>query len=141
MPVNLREKYGKRYRIDYERFQDGTPVNVLDPWLMQLRSPIGHVYVHSDTHLGFATNSRKRQLFHVPDLTLVQDGDDGQNFIFPEGKLPDLAGLLKLYVRRQLTEEEKARLAVVSAPYRFQSRQSRPPQGQENASGKELVSE
>ena len=81
---------------------------------MQLKSAIGHVYVHSETHLGFATDRNRPSLRKVPELELIQDGDDGQNYIFRQELLPSLAGKLKLRTRRQvvLTEEQREMLAA-----------------------------
>jgi hypothetical protein len=109
MTPNLKKLYGKKYRIDYERKVDGTPINRQDPFTMQLRSTIGHVYVHSETHLGFATDRNCPSLRKVPELELIQDGADGQNFIFKQELLPSLARKLKLRTRRQvvLTDEQK----------------------------------
>ena len=109
MIPNLMQLYGKQYRIDYERKVDGTPINRQDPFTMQLKSTIGHVYVHSETHLGFATDRNCPSLRKVPELELIQDGADGQNCIFERELLPTLAKKLKLRTRRQvvLTDEQK----------------------------------
>jgi hypothetical protein len=109
MTPNLKKLYGKKYRIDYERKVDGTPINRQAPFTMQLKSTIGHVYVHSDTHLGFATDRNCPSLRKVPELELIQDGADGQNYIFERELLPTLAKKLKLRTRRQvvLTDEQK----------------------------------
>jgi hypothetical protein len=109
MTPNLKKLYGKKYRIDYERFMGGAPINRQDPWTMLLKSSIGHVYIHSETHLGFATDGNARSLRKVPELELMQDGDHGQNYIFPVALLPQLAKVLKLRKRRQveLTEEQR----------------------------------
>jgi len=110
MLINLREAYGKQFRIDYDRYIDGSPINRADPWTMQLKSAIGHVYVHSESHLGFATDRNRPSLRKIPELQLVQDGNDGQNYIFRQELLPGLAKKLKLRTRRQvgLTKEKRA---------------------------------
>jgi hypothetical protein len=109
MTPNLKKLYGKKYRIDYERYMDGTPINRQDPWTMLLKSSIGYVFVNSATHLGFAADGNARSLRKVPELELMQDGDNGQNYIFPVALLPQLAKVLKLRKRRQveLTEEQR----------------------------------
>jgi hypothetical protein len=108
MTPNLKKLFGKKYRIDHDRYMDGTPVNRLDPWTMQLKSAIGHVYVHSETHLGFATDGNRPSLRKVSELELIQDGN-GQNYIFKQELLPSLARKLKLRTRRQivLTDEQR----------------------------------
>ena len=96
MTLNLKKLYSNKYRIDYERYMDGTPINRQDPRTMKLKSSIGHVYVHSETHLGFATDGNRTSLRKVPELELIQDGHDGQNYIFRQELLPSLAKKLKL---------------------------------------------
>ena len=122
MPVNLKTTYGKRFKVDYDRDISGKPVSITDPWMMRLKSYLGHVYVHSETQLGFATEGRPTSLNNHPDLTLVQDGSDGRNYVFDADKLDSLANLLRIRRRKQVGPEERERLIKMTRQYRYRGK-------------------
>jgi hypothetical protein len=58
-------------------------------------------------------------LAKVPGAVVSQDGSDGQNVRFHRDHLDLVAGVLRLYRRRQVSEAERARLAALGAATRF----------------------
>jgi len=116
--TNLEETYGHKYRIDYERYINGKIVG-RSPEYQQLMSKRGCVYVHSPTHLGFATDVRRNVFDKPPEMQLVQDGDDGQNYIFKIEDFDKLATIMELRRRRNLSESEKNRLRNIGEDSQF----------------------
>lgn len=109
MIPNLKKLYGKDFRVNHERFVDGKPVDKTDPWLMTLESSLGHVYVYSEKYLGFSSDKNRPSLRKIPELKLIQDGDDGQNYIFKKELFPKLATKLKLKRKRRPNLSAKER--------------------------------
>ena len=75
------------------------------------------IYVYSDTHLAACVPplTGTSLLKRFPDkFTLHQAGEDGKVLLFREEYLLELAGPLKLSKRKQISEEERQRLAGLS---------------------------
>jgi hypothetical protein len=127
--INLRERYGKRYRIEFDpahAAEHGKRSRFDDPWLQLVPCQRGHIYPHGGNMLGVATNGRGSTavaLSRLPGVTVVQDGDDGINAIFPAELLPKVAALVKPRRKRQLTPEQRERLATVGKATRLTAKQ------------------
>lgn len=91
------------------------------PEYQRLMSFLGYVYLHSPTHLGFATDRNRPSLRKVAELELVHDGDEGegQNYIFSVGDLDKLADPLRLRRKRRVSEAEKERLRSIGMDSQF----------------------
>ena len=75
------------------------------------------VYVYSDTYLAACVPPRTGTslLNRFPEkFKLHQDAQDGKILLFREEHLHELAGLLKLWRRKQISDTERERLAHLS---------------------------
>lgn len=111
--INLREVYGKRYKIEAEC---GPLTTRTDPWLMIIPGKLGHIYPHGGELLGVATDSRigVRPLKAVPGLSVTQDGD-GINATFPQPEFTAVAKIIHAKKRpsqRQVDQRRKAGLST-----------------------------
>jgi hypothetical protein len=118
--INLRERYGHKYRVNYEESyyaQYGPHARVEDPWLQIIPGARGHVFPWDETRLAASTNtsgSIATKLKALPYTEVRQDGADGVNVIFPADRLDEVAAMLQLRRRRVVTREERQRLAALS---------------------------
>jgi len=118
--VDLRS-YGDRYRVRNEaegrRARDRD-----DPWDLVLPGARGFVAPWGGATLVACTNAAattRRVLAPAPGAVVAQDGADGQNVTFGAAHLDTVAPVLRLYRRRRLSAEHRAKLAGATAPYRF----------------------
>lgn len=125
--INLRERFGKRYRITHDPAhagEYGEHGRTEDAWLQIIEGRAGHVFPWGGETLAASTNRRGAlacKLAAVEGAHLVQDGTDGATVTFPVERFAEVARLLHLRTRRQLTPEQKAKLAQSNAAYRFRS--------------------
>jgi len=120
-PINLRGRFGNRYKIDYDPAHTGRKD---DPWLQVIDCQRGHIYPHSTELLGVATNGRgptAKAIARMPGVTVVQDGDDGINAVFPVELFPKVAKLIKPRRKRQLTAEQRQLATQRLAQHRISS--------------------
>jgi hypothetical protein len=147
--VNLRERFGRRYRIAYEEsyhVQYGPHARVEDPWLQIIPCQRGHIYPWGSSTLAASTNGRgptARKLAALPFATVHQDGDDGVTVLFPMERFPEVAELMHPKRRRQMTEEQRQaaakRLAVVGTKFRFRPGVQSDSEGQTSVAAAETV--
>ena len=110
--VNLRQEYGKRYKIGRE-----APANSwTDPWYHVLLCRYGHIYPHSATELAFTSNRRlkatRKLAATISGARILTFGDDGVTVAFPAEQLETVLELVKPYRRRRLSEAYKAVLVA-----------------------------
>jgi hypothetical protein len=128
--VNLRERFGRRYKITYEKSYAaayGPKATREAPWLQIIPGARGHVYPHTTTMLAATTNKSGPTARHLTALPFVQvwtDGSDGVTVVFPPDRLEEVAELLKLRRRRRITDQERDRLTELGRRHRFQPRQA-----------------
>ena len=60
--VNLRERFGKRYRITFDPSYSSfnVPGEKLDPWMMVIRCRSGEIYPHGGSKLAVDTRVAER---------------------------------------------------------------------------------
>lgn len=125
--VNLRERFGKRYRVTFEESycsQYGDQARIDDAWFQVIASRLGHVFPFSDSLLAASTVARgplARRLADLPFCRIWQDADDGITVVFPVDQFDIVASMLRLPKRRQLTEAQLKALAEHGAAHRFRS--------------------
>jgi hypothetical protein len=125
--VNLRERFGRQYRVTMEESyyaERGNSARADDPALQIILCQRGHIYPFGPSTLAAATNARgatARRLAALDFATIHQDGDDGITILFPVGRMPEVAVLMKPRRRRHVSEAERARLAAMGAKYGFRS--------------------
>ncbi len=123
--VNLRERFGKRYRVEMEKSyyaERGQNAWTDDPWLQIIPGQYGHIYPQGGSMLAVATKgagSVAKRLRAMPWIKVVQDGSDGINTVFPVEHFLEVADLIRARRRRWLSPESKARLAAAGAKTRF----------------------
>ena len=111
LPIDLRTLAGKRYRLAYDESRQGRDD---DPWLLTIPCRCGHIYPHSATLLGVATNSRATglKLAKLPGVEIWQDGSDGMNLVFPAHVFDKVASVVRPKRKRQLGEEQRQRASA-----------------------------
>jgi hypothetical protein len=109
--INLKAKYGKVYRITLDEsaaIEGQTKAERL--WCYRIKCLYGHIYVHGENRLG-AFSDRPvvgRRLMALPCVTPHQRGDREFSATFDPADFAQVARLLRPYVRRQLSPEQKA---------------------------------
>jgi len=61
--VNLRERYGRRYRVTYEPSyhpEHGPNARIHDPWLMIVPCRFGHIFPHGGSTLAASVDGYPR---------------------------------------------------------------------------------
>lgn len=123
--ANLKERFGKRYRVTYEesyRAQRGPRAWADDPWLMILPCQFGHIFPHGGDMLAASTDragGTARKLRALPGMIVHQDGDDGLTVLFHAGRFDEVAAIMRPRRRRVLSEGERARLRALSRIHGF----------------------
>ncbi|MGA2035031.1 MAG: hypothetical protein ABSG68_22505 [Thermoguttaceae bacterium] len=123
--MNLRERFGRRYRVEYEESyfaQYGLNARVDDPWLQIIPCQYGHIYPWGVDRLAASTDRRggvARRIAALAFIEVWQDGDDGITALFPLDKFDEVAALMKPRRRRQMTEEQRRAAVERLAKYAF----------------------
>jgi len=106
--LNLRALYGRRFRVTLEESADSWA----NPWYYQIKGTRGIVYPHSAKLLAVEIDNHNRIAKELADMGLrcTQDGDQEKTFVFPLERFEEVAALVKLYRRPQLTEEQRKKL-------------------------------
>jgi hypothetical protein len=111
--VNLKEIYGKTYRItlDESASIDGQ-THEERLWLYQIPCKFGHIFVQGENTLGAYCNRIKviPRLIALPGVRVKQRGDREVNVAFDPAQLAEVAQLLKARKRRVISAEERSRL-------------------------------
>lgn len=139
--INLRERYGRQYRIvNEESFaaQYGPRTRTEDPHFQIIPGRLGHVYAWDSERLAASSNSAGTTAKKLKALSygqIWQDGTDGVTVLFPADRLDEVADLLKLRRRRRISDQERARLAELSRQHGFRAGQLSPRSISESDSG------
>jgi hypothetical protein len=120
-PIDLTALAGKRYQLAYDPAHKGRSA---DPWLAIVPCRYGHIYAHSATLFGVATNTRAMglKLAKLPGCQILQEADDGFNLAFPASMFAKVAIFMKPKRRRQLSPEQRHRLAAAGKATRLKPR-------------------
>ena len=121
-PINLLERFGKRYRVSYDAAYNpkGKPRSSRDPWMMQIKGRYGTVYPYGGELLCLEIDGHNKlanKIAKLPGITVHQEGEDERTLLFDVSLFEKIARIVKLKRRRRLTEEQRrekaARLAAV----------------------------
>jgi hypothetical protein len=118
--INLRERFGERYRIGFDEAAEGKN----DPWEMTILGRFGTIYPHGGDYLAVEIDRHPRiakQVAAIPGVVLHQDGDDEKTFVFPVSLFDQVAAIVEPKRIKQLTGEQKAKLVEAGQVYRFQA--------------------
>jgi hypothetical protein len=112
--IDLKTQYGDRYRITLDESASILGQSQEDRlWLYQIPGKFGHVYVHGNATLGAYVRTRHDptdrlgRLLALPGARLHQRGDAEAAVIFAPECLDEVAQILRLRRRRQLTPEQR----------------------------------
>jgi hypothetical protein len=123
--VDLAERFGRRYRVEYEESyfaQHGPRARVNDPWLKIIPCQAGHICPWGGSKLAAVTNkpgSTARKLAALPGASVWQDGSDGITVVFDVALFPRVAKLMHPRRCRRLSPEQRAKLIEAGAKHRF----------------------
>ena len=115
--IDLKKMYGKRFKISLDDAAQYEVNGRNDPWMFMIPCKYGHIYPISDEYLGFyceSKNIKTRICREQPDIELVQDADVEGVFKFPPQKMEVIAKYARPKRKRQVSEKERKRLAVLS---------------------------
>ncbi len=121
--VNLKQRFGDRYRITYEEsFWAERPEFRQDeePWLQIIPCRNGHIYPWGGTKLAACTTTSgpvANRLRTLPSVEVAQDGADGVNVVFNVAHFEVVAEIMRPRRRRWVSETERQRLAELSRRY------------------------
>ena len=128
LPINLKEQYGDRYRIDFDEAALCEGENKKDPWYFKILCKYGDIYPVSDRLLGFHCNGEKiRGRLHKehPEIEIHNWSDDGEAiFIFKPELFHIVAEFAKPKLkpgRRQLSKNERKKLENAGLDHRYKS--------------------
>ena len=121
--VNLRERFGRRYRITFDPVYDakGRHRDKLDPWMMQIPCRRGTIFPYGEDTLAVELNRHPgvaKQLVRL-GLLIVQDGDHEKTFVFSVDRFDAIAEIVMPRQRRQISEAERQRLTAMSERHGF----------------------
>lgn len=117
--IDLKRLAGARWRVTLDDSAEQDTSGAERLWLYRLAGNRGHVYVHGADRLGVWTDQRgmRDRLLALPGARLHQDGDREWTIVLAVEHLDTAAGIIKARRRRQVSEEQRARLAEMSLLY------------------------
>jgi hypothetical protein len=125
-PINLRDEFGERYKIDYDPAycaEHGMTPKVDDPWLQIVPGKHGHIYPMGGQLLAAATNHRRgvaKQLLAIPECQVHMDGEDKVTVVFEARHFRKVARTIGARTTRTLSPERRQQLIASGAEHRFQ---------------------
>lgn len=114
MCVNLRDRFGQRYRIAHEESFRAERSRGTDPWSLVLRCRFGHIFPWGGNTLAASVDGHPKVAGRMRELDcvqVVQDGDLGELTVTFDAKdFAKVAEILRPRRRRQVTEEQREQL-------------------------------
>ena len=108
IPINLKAKYGKRYKIKRDEGATQEVKGRADPWYWQIPCPRGHIYPISDTHMGFwCDGTVTKGHLRRAKVTMTLDGDTEAVFKFTPDQFETVAKIVKPLKKRQVSAEQR----------------------------------
>ena len=125
--VNLKERFGKRFKVGHDEAyfaERGERGFADDPQLQIIPGRRGHVFPGpGDLLAAFCRRGpTANRLKALPFVQVYTEGSDGVTVLFSADHLDQVAELLLLKRRRQITEGERQRLVELGRQHRFLSR-------------------
>lgn len=113
--VNLQQEFGDRYRVGHD--PASTPRGATEnPWCQRIPTRSGEIYPFGNETLIVEVeghNYLKARLSRLDCCEIHQDGDDFGSFKFHVSDFDRIAEVVKPRRKRQISEEERQRLAAI----------------------------
>jgi len=126
IPINLKEKYGDRFKIGLDEAAFCEDESKKDPWYFKILCKYGDIYPVSDKKLGFhCTGERIRGRLHKehPEIEVQNWSDDGEAiFIFEPEQFDIIAEYAKPRLkpgRKKLSQNERKKLENAGLGHRY----------------------
>jgi hypothetical protein len=114
--INLKERFGKRYRVVHEESWHAEGRRLACPELMILLCKYGHVFPWGGQVLGASVQGYPRiaaKLRRLECVKVVQDCDFGElTATFDVDDFPKVAKIMRPRRRRQVTPEQRAEMVA-----------------------------
>lgn len=111
IPINLKESFGKQYKIFEEESWWHEPKGEQKAgrvWSQEMRGQNGKVYAKDATALlAYTDRPKTRQNLKQMGLTIHQWGDEEAVFVFQPERLEEVAGVLRLRRKRRMSQEQR----------------------------------
>ncbi len=125
--VNLRQKFGQRYRIQFDpayEAEHGKRGRSDDPWLQVIPCHRGEIYPLVDEYLVASTRasgSIANRLRSLSCCSILRDGDDGVDVKFHNDDYRKVFNLMSPRGAQTLSEERRENLIEAGRNSRFQT--------------------
>jgi hypothetical protein len=123
--INLKESYGKRYKVFMDEAWECEKNRQEEdkPWYYELRGKYGFIYPYGDTTLGVMVTSeiikgRLKRDFKGR-VNIFWDGDGEGVFLFNPTIIHEIAAMIKVRRKRQLSPEQRMKLVEAGQKYQF----------------------
>lgn len=121
-PLNLKNLFGDRYKIELDEATHCRGESKKDPWYFQIPCKFGHIYPHSSNQLGYYCNGprlMKRLQREHPEIEISQEGDFEAIFLFSPPQFDMIATYAHPKRKRRVTEAAKRQLVEAGYATRF----------------------
>jgi hypothetical protein len=113
--VNLKERFGTRYRITFDPayVPRDVPRDKLDPWMMQVPGRYGSIYPPGGTKLVVEIDGHSTIKARVGRLDCCEPYQIGEGFgafLFDAADFNTVAKIIRSHRKRQFSEERRAKL-------------------------------
>lgn len=113
-PLNLKELFGKRYKIGLDPAAKDEAGGRNDPWYYQILCRFGHIYPYSDKLLAYfcvGSGIRAKIKKEHPEIDILNWSDDGEaTFLFPLDQFEIMAEYARPRRRRRLSKNHREKL-------------------------------
>lgn len=119
--INLKERFGHRYRIAYDPAYDPKHRKHVDAHYMIIPCRVGEIWPHGGSTLAVEIEGKRSitvKRLIAAGCTLYRDGDDGATLLFHVDDFPAVAAIVKPRRRRQVSEatRQAARARLLANP-------------------------
>jgi hypothetical protein len=123
--LDLKSLAADRYRITLDESASEDTDRETKLWCYRLPCRYGFISVHGVNTLAAYTRGRMvSKLEALEGVTVHQRGDQEVRILFHPDRLDAIAELLKARKRRRLSDDQKARLALAGAKFRYPPRRT-----------------
>lgn len=120
-PIDLKARFGDRYKIAHDEAADHEAGGRHNPWLYQIPCRCGHIYPYSDNLLAVYCDRRGvlPRFREIEGLIAHQIGDEEAVYLFETGLFEAVAAVVHPKRRRRMSAEAKAALIERGRSHQF----------------------